>query len=362
MSQQDGNLRGRVAGLDSLRFVCAFIVVLGHGVHPPLMEGADKASHWLVFLLNGLINNLYNGPAAVIVFFVLSGFCIHWPYRDGSPFRVGEFLARRLVRIGLPLLVAVGVGLALNMRLLDFNATILWSLFAEIIYYALYPVILPLARRFGFTALVVVAYVLAAAVVVTQPNPYGNYPAYGQHLTWVVGLPCWLVGCWLAERMRPGGAELPVLSERRMWFWRAGMFGLMVLLSGLRFHTPLKYQYTLDFFALAVVWYLAREIPASQRRPPAAWLERVGRWSYSLYLTHLLALAFFLLLPVPNLGYFFNWWVKLTLVLVTAYGFYQLVERPSHVLAQRIGRASTRPRAAGASELAVEASSSAPRT
>ncbi|HYH95868.1 hypothetical protein, partial [Hyalangium sp.] len=67
MSQQDGNLRVRVAGLDSLRFVCAFIVVLGHGVHPPLMEGADKASHWFVFLLNGLINNLYNGPAAVIV-------------------------------------------------------------------------------------------------------------------------------------------------------------------------------------------------------------------------------------------------------------------------------------------------------
>ena len=34
MSQQEGSQKERVAGLDSLRFVCALLVVLGHGVHP----------------------------------------------------------------------------------------------------------------------------------------------------------------------------------------------------------------------------------------------------------------------------------------------------------------------------------------
>lgn len=362
MSQQEASPKERVAGLDSLRFVCALLVVLGHGVHPPLMAGADPASHKLVWLLNGLVNNLYNGPAAVIVFFVLSGFCIHWPYRDGRALKVSEFLGRRLLRICLPLFVAVGGSVALGVRLLDFNDSILWSLFAEIIYYALYPVLLPLGRRYGFTKLVGAGYVLAAGVVLTQPNEWGNYATYGLKLNWALGIPCWLLGCWLADRMRTGAATLPEPSARRMWLWRLGMYGMTVVLSGLRFHSPLKYQYTLDFFALLVVAYLAREISASQRQPPAQWLERAGAWSYSLYLTHPLALSVYALLHVPDLGYFFSWAVRLSSVLVQAYIFYRLVERPAHLLARRIGGAALQPRLAGAAQLAPESSPSVPPT
>ncbi len=238
----------------------------------------------------------------------------------------------------------------MGLRLFDFNDSILWSLFAEIIYYALYPLILPLARRFGFTRLVAASFVLAAVVVLTQPNEYGNYPAYGLKLNWALGLPCWLLGCWLAARMRSGAEELPAPSERRMWLWRLGMYGLTVVLSGLRFHSPLKYQYTLNLFALVVVVYLAREIAASQRQAPPAWLERAGAWSYSLYLTHPLAFTAYGLLHVPDLGYFFTWVVKLTFVLVVAYAFYRLVERPAHLLAKRIGGSALRPGLVGAVE------------
>ena len=337
MSQPQAHSRERVAGLDSLRFVCALLVVLGHGLSPPLMAGADPASHRLVWLLNGLVNNLYNGPAAVIVFFVLSGFCIHWPYREGRTLKVGDFLGRRLLRILLPLAVALGASTALGVKLLDFNDSILWSLFAEVIYYALYPLILPVARRYGFTRLVVGAFVLAAGVVLTQPNEYGNYPSYGLKLNWLLGLPCWLLGCWVAARVRLEEPEASAPSARRMWLWRLGIYGLTVVLSGLRFHSPLKYQHTLDFFAVAVAMYLAREIAASRHRPPPRWLERGGAWSYSLYLTHPLAVAVYALLHVPELGYFFGWAVRLGFVLGVSYVFSRAVERPAHLLAQRIG-------------------------
>jgi peptidoglycan/LPS O-acetylase OafA/YrhL len=139
------------------------------------------------------------------------------------------------------------------------------------------------------------------------------------------------------------------------------MYGLTVALSGLRFHSPLKYQHTLNLFALGVVVYLAREIAASQRHAPPAWLERAGAWSYSLYLTHPLAFTAYGLLHVPDLGYFFTWVVKLSFVLVLAYGFYRLVERPAHLLARRIGGSALRRGLVGAGELEAEASS-APRT
>ncbi|WP_224242135.1 acyltransferase family protein [Hyalangium gracile] len=162
--------------------------------------------------------------------------------------------------------------------------------------------------------------------------------------------------------MHSGAEARPEPSTREIWLWRLGIYGLTVLLSGLRFHSPLKYQYTLNFFAIAVVAYLAREIAACQRNAPSEWLERAGAWSYSLYLTHPLALMVYALLQVPNLGYFFSWAVRLGSVLVQAYIFYRLVERPAHLLARRIGGGALRPRLAGASALAPEVSSSAPPT
>jgi len=34
-------------------------------------------------ILRGVITNLFCGPAAVTVFFVIKGFCFHFPQRNG---------------------------------------------------------------------------------------------------------------------------------------------------------------------------------------------------------------------------------------------------------------------------------------
>ena len=61
-------------------------------------------------------------------------------------------------------------------------------------------------------------------------------------------------------------------------------------------------------------------------------------------------------------GYFFSWAVRLSSVLVQAWIFYRLVERPAHLLARRIGGAALQPRLAGSAQLAPESSPSVPPT
>ena len=73
----------RVAGLDSIRAICAFWVVMGHIGAPPLLEGLDEANP-IAKVVAGIYGNLWSGPAAVIVFFVISGFCIHYPYASDA--------------------------------------------------------------------------------------------------------------------------------------------------------------------------------------------------------------------------------------------------------------------------------------
>ena len=92
----------RVKGLDSLRIVLALVVAFSHGFgidfqlfldrEAALSSGLGSAA-WL------LAGNLYNGQAAVIVFFLVSGFVIHYPYAKGRPFEAGGFLTARLLRI-----------------------------------------------------------------------------------------------------------------------------------------------------------------------------------------------------------------------------------------------------------------------
>jgi len=52
--------------------------------------------------------NLWNAPAAVIVFFVISGLCIHLPFARSleSP-HLGAFYSRRLLRLLIPIAVTI---------------------------------------------------------------------------------------------------------------------------------------------------------------------------------------------------------------------------------------------------------------
>ena len=328
----------RVAGLDSIRAICAFWVVMSHIGGPPLLEGLDQANP-LAKVVAGVYGNLFSGPAAVIVFFVISGFCIHYPYvRSLQIPSLITYLVRRYLRIGIPLLVAIGISSALKVNLSIFNDSILWSLVAEVIYYGLYPGLLALRRQCSDWAPLILGFVLMALVLASTNPIAGNYPSYGNGLNWVLGLPCWLSGCWLAESVQK--AEMPRHqsesgnSSRSIWMWRLSIWGLATVCSILRFHSPIGYPWTLNLFAVAVVFWLAQEISHCMAVPFPRWLEWAGTWSYSLYLVHLLAVPIYGRLGVPNFGYFLNWIFLILFVLLCSYLFYLLVELPSHVAAR----------------------------
>jgi len=61
--------------LDLIRGLCAFSVVLCH-TQLPAKYASDTTR--LIF------HTIANGPAAVVVFFLISGFCIHYPYSNGQ--------------------------------------------------------------------------------------------------------------------------------------------------------------------------------------------------------------------------------------------------------------------------------------
>jgi peptidoglycan/LPS O-acetylase OafA/YrhL len=320
-----------VAGLDSIRFVCALWVVFGHFGFFPLTTGIDM-THPVSRRIGAVVNNFVSGPAAVIVFFLISGFCINYAYRDGRAIPLKSFYARRYVRILAPMGAAIALGFPLGINLGLLNDSILWSLLAEEIYYFLYPLLHALRRRFAWPRIIAVAYVFSLLVVLRDPRAL-NYASYGPFLNWLLGLPCWLLGCYLAELPTP---KTPSIS--RIWLWRGGVWAASVVASGLRFHSPLRYPWTLNLFALLVFFWLRREIAYRREHAPLGWLEQAGLFSYSIYLTHLHAHALFVLIGIPFLGSTLHWAVQTGFILAFCYTFYRLVEKPSHALARKLGR------------------------
>lgn len=325
----------RIAGLDSIRGLCALVVVFGHLGAPPLTHYLVTES-WVDRVGRGLYSSLWNGPAAVIVFFVISGFCIHYPHTTSLRIpSIAAYSLRRYVRIGLPLLVAVALASLWDVNLSLLNLSILWSLIAELIYYTLYPMLLCIRRQTGSWAyLIIASMAFAFALASTQPAA-GGYPVFGIKWNWLLGLPCWLLGCFLADSISSRRASRMV-DQRTLWAWRLTILTASALAYLLRFHSPVGYPWTLNIFAVSVMFWLQREIVwFSFHRPPSV-LEWFGTWSYSLYLCHELAAPLVRAHPLTNYGVAFNWLMLMGFVMSFSYFFFLLIESPSHRLAKAI--------------------------
>ena len=287
--------------------------------------------------LRGLYGNMLSGPAAVIVFFVISGFCIHYPFAGSNKRpRLKEFYARRFIRLLVPVAVAVPLSGLIGVRLALFHESILWSLLAELIYYILYPALRAAHLRLGSWRWMVGASFLAAFALIATNPAAGDYPSYGPAWNWLLGLPCWLLGCVLAESARKDTSR--TVGRSHIWVWRLVVMGVAGVCSSLRYHSPVGYPWTLNLFALLVTVWLQREIAFRGRVTPAAFFEWAGVWSYSLYLLHAPAGMFFATHFPAVHGTAWSWVVMLLFVLSVCYVFHLLIERPSHALARSAAR------------------------
>lgn len=328
------NASPRIAGLDTIRLWCALFVVFFHDTSPPLFHGLSRQTG-LGRIVLGLYDAAFNGQAAVITFFVISGFCIHLPYASGRPFAAGPFLLGRAARILIPT-GAYLLLLQLWHHLEPHFTLLLWSIWCEIAYYFLYPL---LRRAFARTSLRMVlggAYLAAAIATACCAFGPGWHSLFDAGLwTAVAGLPCWLLGCLLAERL-PRLLAQPGVSRTRLWLYRGSAWALAYASYLGMFHLHLSFLVSLQAFAIFAYFWLALEIRYYREHPASRTLEWLGGLTFSIYLIHQPAKA---LLASWTLHSAWLWWaLEIGFILAAAALFYTLVEAPSHRLARSFSR------------------------
>jgi peptidoglycan/LPS O-acetylase OafA/YrhL len=346
----DGGEGRRYAVLDALRFVLALWVTIGHYETFPLFAGVDEATTVGRFLVHAWQSIVFGTPA-VIVFFVISGFCIHLPYRGDRKMQVGRYYLRRYTRILIPVAAAVGVYRFVGQRFVFWGEhsilwqSPLWSLLCEEIYYAVYPLLRWLRRAVSWNRVIPVAFAVSVAVAATHVYAL-SWHEFGPLGTAAILLPVWLLGCLLAEEVDALQA-LGDDSRWRIWAWRfAAWFGSWVA-EMLHFKAHLPITQTMAWFGLIAYFWVKNEIAWSKMHAPWRAFAWAGLWSYSLYLVHAQATGIWYWLEMywPNVGTVgprLTWCAMILSSLVGAYAFYLMVERPSHRLARWIGSARSR--------------------
>jgi peptidoglycan/LPS O-acetylase OafA/YrhL len=332
---------GRVGGLDTIRFLCALTIVIFHfELLPTYTFGKDP--HGLALAVKGILGSLFNGPAALIVFFVISGFGIHFAFRRDLTVDVPSFYSRRLIRISGPALIALAIWALAGIPFQPEGPGPFWTITCEAEYYLLYPLLVFLRRQFGWWPLIVAGQIFAYGLAFSHVGDIrtigGGYPAFGWW-NWVMGLPCWLTGCWLAEVFD----RFPQCSTLRIWLVRGFVLAISIGLNFLRFHGGFIYlscPFTLNLFAILACFWLGLEIAYRNKKPAPRLLEWAGNWTYSIYLMHPAVPG--LLRPLTFLNPVYASYAVNTVIisssLLLAYGFHLAVEAPFYRLAIRVGR------------------------
>lgn len=330
----------RYNALDALRFFLATWVAIGHLGPFPWFINANQAGG-LIHLIDRGLNTIVWGMPAVMAFFVISGFCIHMPFRDRDDVPLLRFYGRRYLRVTVPMLVALGILYALvpgrplwGAHSVFWEST-LWSLLIEEIYYAVYPLMRRTLNRFGWTPVLVVSFVISIATASCFPKA-PDWGDLGPLLTAVVLYPVWLLGAKLSERAPSLGAQR--MRRAEIWRWRLGTWGVMWIAELLNFHLHVSQVHTMVFFGAFSALWISKEIAYSHHVEPPRWLASAGAWSYSLYLIHpAVFTVYWLVLPNGFTEHPRGGWLQImAMTFVASYVFYLLVERPSHLLARRI--------------------------
>jgi peptidoglycan/LPS O-acetylase OafA/YrhL len=330
----------RYAVLDALRFVLALWVTIGHYEMFPLFAGVNEATPVGRFLVHAWQSVVFGSPA-VIVFFVISGFCIHLPYRGDRKMEIGRYYLRRYTRILIPVVAAVGVYRFVGQRFVFWGEhsilwqSPLWSLLCEEIYYAVYPLLRRLRRAVSWQRVIPAAFVVSAGVAAIHMRAL-SWHECGPLGTAVILLPVWLLGCLLAEEVDTLQA-LRADGWWRIWIWRLGAWFASWITEMLHFKAHLPLTQTMAWFGVIAYFWVKNEIAWSKTHAPSRVLAWAGLWSYSLYLVHAQTADLWYALNIHNVGPRVFWCGVIVSSLAGAYIFYLVVERPSHRLARWLG-------------------------
>lgn len=303
------------------------------------------------------------GTEAVLVFFVLSGLVVALPAaRDG--FRWRAYYPSRMVRIYLPVMASIALAVVLiwlaprtldavtpdswvvrgSARTLDWSRilaeaslwpasydynNVLWSLRWEVIFSLALPLFIVVARamrrRWHLAAMVSVAAMIVGRIA---------------HVDALVYLPVFLLGTLMAVKLddlRDWGRE----RSRGAWIIATALsLSLLVASWMLR---PLEHGVTgevlwaLSGVGAAGIVLVAVCSPAVEAMLSTRLLRWLGRISFSLYLVQAPIIAT-LAFTLGDERWPFIIALGIPACIVVAWGFFVVVERPSHRLARVIAR------------------------
>jgi len=341
MNTQNGQKNDKwIKGLDSVRFFLALIVFLSHLANP-YHDLLATSPHLIVRVIGMASGLLFNGVGAVIAFFIISGFVIHYPYRHKVPDTL-PFLVRRWLRIGLPLLIISLIASWFHI----FSEIPIWSLYCELIYYTLYPILIRI--KLSWTVKLLASFGISLVMIlVLVPNDWssmlhqkdlhyeGAYWQLGPGLTWIIGLPCWLLGVILANNLETYRQQI---TPRTIFTFRLAVLAAGILANLIKFHYYVSFIFSMNFFAILLFFWLKNEILYYRTRQPVKLFELCGEFSYSLYLCH--NVIVFLLTPILPVN-IYTWLPVVVVTIFLSYLFYLVAERPSHLLSRRLAQWAT---------------------
>jgi len=368
---------GRLHALDGIRGLAALVVVFTHlnGIaYTQTLPDPDRISDlptWLSWAFQTAI--LASGTQSVFVFFLLSGIVITLPVLKARDYNWYAYYPRRLVRLYVPAIASLlfsgalvflihrdvakvdpegwfvgtniitfsGRKLASELTLFDssflYNGP-LWSIVWEILFSCLLPL-------FVVIAVLVRRWWLWGIIGCFAINAYAGYFVL---LTPGI-LSMFLIGCIIAvrlDRVRALGARLHATR------WGGVVTAALLIAAALMLLSRVLLPQSLVALREVAVltssaWLLGCLIivllgitsPTSIRVLSTRVIQWLGKISFSLYLVHVPVLA--------TLGFVLGdkqWLLVITiglpLCLAVGYGFYRLVESPSHRLSHRVGTAS----------------------
>ncbi|MBT2399320.1 acyltransferase [Streptomyces sp. ISL-100] len=321
MESAAGALRNhRLDSLTGARFVAAGLVFLCHIATGGLFAAGSGAADGLMTATKTA------GTIGVSFFFVLSGFVLTWSARPGETY--GSMLRRRLVKIlpnhvvtfALAMVVyaaaATPLGTAvLNLLLLQSwssdPAVFLsvngasWSLSCELLFYALFPVLLPLIGRIraarlwwwaaGVAAAVMVLPLVASVLLPQSPA----FPAVGSWLDGVSIERLWFVYVFPLTRLLEFVLGMlmarVVLSGRWIGLSSAWAALLTTVAYVVGIYTPMLFTVaavTVVPLALFTAALAATDAGGGRTVLAGPVTRRLGEASFAFYLVHGIVLAY----------------------------------------------------------------------
>lgn len=333
MQSTKPNLMRRIDGLDSIRFILAIFVLLYHIGHSHIYSFIDRSTLIGKFIAAGL-DCLFNGPAAVIVFFIISGFCIHYPYVKERNIKLINFYARRYIRIMLPILTCYTLIHICGDGSNPFTEIIGWSIICELIYYTIYPLILVFIKYINLNLIYWLSFIFSIFCVwYINPNAF-MYPSYGVFGNAILGFPCFVLGIILARLSMTD----KFILVKNIYMIRFTLFFLSNICFSFMLHLKIGFPWTLNVFALLAFFWLYHEIMHFRISPPSKLLEWGGKWSYSIYIVHGLILVLYKAYNIKPYESILEWFILLITMLVASYVFYLVIEKPSRILSYRISQ------------------------